>query len=223
MATKLDQKFKDARKKVKKFVNKHGISLKKCNIAVDKDLEKETTIKNGYPNCVIVNRENIAESTLAYQLVNIAQNKVESPVSIKYLYSLLSEGLADYIVDELYSGNNVDNKLGYDLVKLLETVEEEDIIDDLLKLSYIKVTEETVQELMESDKVNDYFKNIIKPRREMVKRALEVTEELDLNRPNYLPYGEEFKSWNFITAPQFNSKWEAIQEILDEYYQTEEE
>lgn len=223
MATTLKEKFQDAKEKVKSYISEHGISLKKCEVIVEKNLEEESVIKNGYPNCIIVSRKNIAEATLAYQLVNIAQNKVETPVNIKYLYSLVSEGLADYIVGELYSGTDVENPLGYDLIKVLIAVEEEDIIRDLLKLSYIKVTKETVQKLMESEKVREYFKHIIKPRLKMVRRALEVTQELDLNRPNYLPYGEELKSWNFIIAPKFNSKWEAIQEVLDEYYKPEEE
>lgn len=220
MAMKVKKKVKSAKKKLEGYLNKHDIKLKKCKVIVDTNLEEEYIMKRGYPNCIIVNRKNVAESSLAYYLINITQNKLQTPVNIKYLYSLITEGLADYVVSKLYSRYDINNLLGCKLIRLLICEDEnEDIIFDLFKLNSIKVESSMVDTLMESNKVDENFKALIKPRLDSIRQALEVTDELDLTRSNYLPFGEEFKAWRFIIRPEFNPKWQEIQNIITEYYE----
>ncbi len=213
-------KIKSARNKIEKYFKKHDMKFKECEVIVDKDLEKEYIIKRGYPNHIVVNRENISESKLAYYIINSAQNKLVTPINIKYLYSLLTEGLSDYVTNEIYSGYDIINPLGCELVKaLMLDNEEDDVIKSLLKLDSIKIENETVDKLLNSEKVNENFKRLIKPRLDMVKRSFQVTNELDSERPNYLPFGEEFKAWFFITNPKFNSNWDNIGKLIDKYYE----
>jgi len=221
MASLVKSRFKKAKRKVKKFLEEHGMSLRKSVIVVNPDLSQECMIKVGYPNQILVNRKNIAESTLAYQLINVAQKRLITPVNIKYLYSLVTEGLSDYVVSKLYSNYIIINSSGNTLVSLLESDDEEDILAELFKLNSIRIADDTVDKLMQSEKVNDYFKQLIRPRLDMVKRALQVTDELDLERSIHLPFGEELKTWTYITKPKFNPKWDKIEKVIEKYYKDE--
>jgi len=219
MIADLRSKFKSAEKKVSRYLKKHGFVLSKCIILFNDELEEECIADKGYPNRILVSHKNVAESAIAHQLVNIAQDKLITPVNIKYLYSLIAEGLSDYVIDKLYSRYEVINSEGYKLIELLNFPDdEEDTIKDLFDLSNIKVEDIMVDRIMQSEKVNDYFKRLIKPRLDMIKTSLQAIDELDIGRPNYVPFGEEFKSWIFITNPRFNPKWEQIEKILTKYY-----
>jgi len=213
----LSFKLASAQQKVNKFFQKYKLSIDECQIKVDPEIGEGTLATWQRPCMVVVKKPDVPESVIAHELVHILQQTLEVFAGYRWLYTLLSEGLAEFIAQKLYPEHEIKHKLGYDLVCILCSLDE-DIVKEIIQLDSLKLTPQDIDLLLASPNVHPYWKEIIKNQAEHLKRNIQRALEGRIDDPTFISFGEDLRSWKFLLAPKFDSRQSEIQEILAEFF-----
>jgi len=216
--TELSFKLTSAQQKVNEFLQKYQLFVDKCQIKVDPEIGEATLATWQRPNVVAVKKPDIPESVIAHELVHILQQTLEVFAGYRWLYTLLSEGLAEFIAQKLYPEHEIKHKLGHDLICILYALDE-DIVKEIIRLDSLKLIPQDIDLLLASPNVHPYWKEIIENEAEHLKRNIQRALEGKIDDPTFISLGEDLRAWKFLITPRFDSKRSEIQEILAEFFQ----
>jgi len=143
----LEKRLRWAEGKLKKWLARHGVELPLVNIIVDPSLEEETLATHRHLDTIVVRETSVPESVIAHELVHIAQRTLEQFRGFRLLYTLLAEGLAEWVTKQLYPQHEVKYPIGYRLIELLVETDKR-VIDDLLRLNDLPLVPENVEAML---------------------------------------------------------------------------
>ena len=97
----------------------------------------------------MVREASVLESVIAHELVHIAQGTLEQFRGFRLLYTLLAEGLAEWVTKALYEEHEVKYEAGYRLLALLVATDEGSV-SGLLRLNDLPLRPEDVEAILAS-------------------------------------------------------------------------
>src|SRR5438132_11801401 len=130
---------RNAEGRVGAYLRRYGVPLRPVSVVIDTDLAEDTLATHRLPATVVVRQASAPESVVAHELVHIAQRTLQSFRGFHLLYTLLAEGLADWVAKRLYA----EHEVRYPLVDLLARVDEASI-GNLLRLNDLPLAAEDV-------------------------------------------------------------------------------
>lgn len=213
----LENKLKNATLKLYIFFKKFNIKVPKCEIEIDKKLDKHTLATHRYPNKIVVKNLRVPESVICHELVHRIQKTLEFPSMFKYLYTCLAEGMAEFITKILYPSHKVKYLLEEKLFRILFSVDE-DVIKEILNLNNFKMSSQEFESMLNDKNLHPYFKKMIRERKDAIKKAIDDANRLKIDDPTFINHGEEIMAWKFLLNPKFDTKREEINKILWKFF-----
>ena len=99
----LEKSLCAAEARVREYLGRYRGELPPTRIVLDPELGQETLATHRYPDTVVVREPWVPESVIAHELVHIAQRTLEQFRGFCLLYTLLAEGLADWVAKNLWA------------------------------------------------------------------------------------------------------------------------
>lgn len=213
----LEDKLKNATSKLHTFFKKFRINVPKCNIEIDKKLDKYTLATHRYPNRIVVRNAQISESVICHELIHRIQRTLESPCMFKYLYTSLAEGMAEFITKALYSSHRVKYPLEEKLFRTLFSVNR-NVIRETMHLNNFKMSSQEFESMLKDKNLHPYFRKMISDRKEVIKKTIDDANRLRIDDPTFITHGEEIMAWKFLLNPKFDTRREEINKILSKLF-----
>ncbi|MGB9870524.1 MAG: hypothetical protein ACPLYD_02550 [Anaerolineae bacterium] len=210
-----------AERAVREYLARYGGTLSSTRILLDPDLGEETLATHRYPDTVVVRETSVPESVIAHELVHIAQGTLEHFRGFRLLYTLLAEGLADWVAKALYPEHKVKYEAGYRLIELLVEVDE-GAISDLLRLNYLPLVPEDVDIILGSPRLPVYSRGLLSRMAGRIREGLRAAIEGGITDPTFVTLGEELRAWKFLLDGRFEGVREEVDEVVGEWFGLEE-
>lgn len=207
-------KFQRAKKAVNDFLASYDLKIGECEIRVDESAEGT---HYEHPKHIIVQNEDVPESVIAHDLIHVVQQTLEVFKGFKWLYHLLSEGLAEFVAKLTFPHHAVKYKVHHELVSLLYALDKS-IVKDLITLDSMQLSPDDVDTILNSPHVSSYSKNIIKKQSDHLKSTIQRAINAKIDGPTFISYGEDLRAWKFLINPKFNLKRREINELLESYF-----
>lgn len=209
----LEERLRAVESKVAAFLTACRCALPRTRIAVDTDLGEDALASHRHPATVVVRSAAVSESVIAHELVHIAQQTLERFGGFRLLYTLLAEGVADWIAKVLYPRHEIRYVRGYELVAVLAEATR-DVIGELLRVHDLRVRPEDFDRILASPRVPPYTRGIFVSMADRIRAALCAAREVDLTDPTFVPLGEELQAWKFLLAERFDGVRSRVDEIV---------
>jgi len=213
----LSFKLASAQQKVNEFLQKYQLFIGECQIKVDPEVGEGTLATWQRPCVVVVKKPDVPESVIAHELVHILQQTLEVFAGYRWLYALLSEGLAEFIAQKLYPEHKIKHKLGRDLISVLYALDK-NIVKEIIWLDNLKLAPQDIDLLLASPNVHPYWKEIIENEAEHLKRNIQRALQGKIDDPTFISLGEDLRAWKFLINPRFDSRRSEVQQILAEFF-----
>ena len=217
--SKLQVKLRRVEKAINAFLAPYNLKIERCEIEIGESLEEGALASHRYPNRILVKREDVAESIVAHELVHVVQGTLEVFKGFRWLYSLLSEGLAEFIAKSLYPEHDVKYELHYELISILYGIDR-NIVEEIVNINYLPLSPSDVDELLNSPHVSPYSKGIIKDQADHLRNNIRRAMNAKITDPTFISYGEDLRAWKFLINQKFDPKRREINEILEAYFET---
>lgn len=215
----LEQRLSRAEQRVREYLSRYGATLPSTRIAVDPALSEGTLATHRYPATVVVRDLSVPESVIAHELVHIAQGTLEQFKGFRLLYTLLAEGLADWLAKALYPEHEIKYQAGVRLIETLASVDER-MVGNLLRLNDLPLALEDVDTILASPLLADYTRNLLLSMAERIRDSTGVAVEAGITDPTFITLGEEVRAWKFVIDKRFQKAWDGARAILREWFQT---
>jgi len=213
----LEEKLKRAEKNVNRFLKDFELRLEDCKIEKRDYLGNNSLASWKRPKKILVKNDDTPESIIAHELIHVLQGTFETFRGFKYLYKLLSEGLAEFVAKWAYPEHEVKYKLHYQMVVILYEIDAS-IVREIITLDYISLLPEDIDILLNSPKVHSYFKNLVAPRGDLLRKNIKSAIEAEITDTTFITFGEDLRAWKFLIDKRFDLKRRKINIILDEYF-----
>ena len=217
----LEQRLREAEERVRKYLARYGAGLLSPHIVLDPDMDEETIATHRYPATVAVRETSVPESVIAHELVHIAQRTLEQFRGFRLLYTLLAEGLGDWVAKRLYLEHEVRYVAGYRLIELLVDTDGE-VIGCLLRLNDLPLVPEDVEAILNSPHLPAYSRDLLSPMAERIGESIRAAQEVGIADPTFVPLGEEVRAWKFLLNERFEEVREEVDEVLGEWLEAEQ-
>jgi len=208
---------RNAEGRVGAYLRRYGVPLRPVSVVIDTDLAEDTLATHRLPATVVVRQASAPESVVAHELVHIAQGTLQSFRGFHLLYTLLAEGLADWVAKRLYAEHEVRYPLGYRLVDLLARVDEASI-GDLLRLNDLPLAAEDVDAILENPSLPPYTRTLLGSMVNRIRDAAREASTAGITDPTFVTLGEEVRAWKFLRGPAFDEVSGAIDRVLTEFF-----
>lgn len=212
-----EQRLRRAEERVREYLDRYGGELPSLDILLDPELDEETMATNRYPGTVVVRETSVSESVIAHELVHIAQRTLEQFRGFRLLYTLLAEGLADWVARQLYPEHEVKYQAGYRLVELLRAADEE-AIGNLLRLNHLPLVPEDVDIILTSPHLAAYSRDLLSPMAGRIRDSTRAAREAGITDPTFVTLGEEVRAWKFVLDGRFDEARGEVGEIVGEWF-----
>jgi len=213
----LEQRLRRAEEKVREYLDRYGGEFPSLDILLDPELDEETMATNRYPGTVVVREASVPESVIAHELVHIAQGTLEQFRGFRLLYTLLGEGLADWVTKALYPEHEVKYQAGYRLVELLRAADE-GAIGDLLRLNHLPLVPEDVETILSNPHLAAYSRDLLSPMAGRIRDSIGAAIEAGITDPTFVTLGEEVRAWKFLLDGRFEGVREEVDEVAREWF-----
>lgn len=213
----LQFKLASAQQKVNEFLQKYQLFINECHIKVNPEIGEDTLATWRRPCTVVVKKPDVPESVIAHELVHILQQTLEVFAGYRWLYTLLSEGLAEFIAQKLYPEHEIKHELGHNLVGILYALDK-DVVKEIIQLDSLKLTPQDIDLVLASPNVHPYWKEIIRNEAEHLKKNIQRALEGRIDDPTFISFGEDLRAWKFLLNPKFDSRRDDIQQILAKFF-----
>jgi len=166
---------------------------------------------------VVVRETSVPESVIAHELVHIAQGTLEQFRSFHLLYTLLAEGLADWVAKQLYPEHEVKYQAGYRLIELLMAADESSM-GDLLRMNELSLVPEDVEAILESPRLAAYSRDLPSPMAGRIRDSIRAATEASITDPTFVPLGEEVRVWKFLLDRRFEGARGEVDRVVGEWF-----
>ena len=214
----MEQRLRRAEERVREYLDRYGGELPSLDILLDPELDEETMATHRYPGTVVVRESSMPESVIAHELVHIAQGTLEQFRSFRLLYTLLAEGLAEWVAKALYPEHEVKYQAGYRLMELLVAANER-CIGDLLRLHDLPLVPEDVKAILSSPHLAAYSRDLLIPMAERVRDSIRTAIEAGITDPTFVTLGEEVRAWKFVLSERFEGVREEVDGVVGEWFE----
>lgn len=160
------------------------------------------------------------ESVIAHELVHIAQGMLEQFKGFRLLYSLLAEGLADWLAKALYPEYEIKYQAGVRLVETLVSADQR-MVGSLFRLNDPPLALEEVDAILASPLLADYTRTLLLSMAERIRDSTRVAIEAGITDPTFITLGEELRAWKFVLDKRFEKAWDGARLIVREWFQTD--
>lgn len=213
----LEQKLRDAEARVTAYLAQHGGELPTLQIVLEPDLEEGTLATHRYSGTVAVREPTVPESVVAHELVHITQGTLTQFRGFRLLYTLLAEGLADWVTKTLYPEHEVKYQPGYRLIACLVEADE-DAVGDLLRLHELRLVPEDVDAILTNPHLPDYTRDLLGQMRERIRGSLQAAVEAGITDLTFVTLGEEVRAWEFLLDDRFGGVREEVDEVVGKWF-----
>jgi len=207
----LQEKFASATQKVSEYLAPFGIPQIAARIEIDETLDALATHR--YPDTVVVKDASVPESVIAHELVHIAQGTLEYFRGFRLLYTLLAEGLAEFIAKELYPDHEIKYPFGYELIAALVEVDR-GVIGQLLHLNSLPLGPGDLDRILGDGRLPAYTEELLRPMAPRIREAIQTAHAAGITDPTFVTLGEEVRAWKFLLDPRFEPVWDRIEPPL---------
>jgi hypothetical protein len=215
-----EQRLRRAEERVRGYLARYGVVLPAVRIAVEPGLGEGALATHRYPGTVAVRDASVAESVIAHELAHIAQGTLEQFRGFRLLYTLLAEGLAEWVAKTLYPEHEVKYGAGYRLIALLAATDEQSI-GGLLRLNTLPLAPEDVEAILTSPRLPDYSRDLLTSMADQIRKSVATAIEAGITDPTFVPLGEELRAWKFILDGRYEGVWNEVGEALVEWFGSE--
>lgn len=202
---------------MREYLARYGGELPSTRIVLDPELGEETLATHRYPDTVVVREAVVPESVIAHELVHIAQGTLESFRGFRLLYTLLAEGLADWVAKQLYPEHEVRYEAGYRLIALLVDADE-GAIGDLLRLNEMLLVPGDVEAILSSPHLAAYSRDLLSPMAGRIRDNVRTAIEAGLTDPTFVTLGEELRAWKFLLDGRFEGVRGEVDGVVGEWF-----
>jgi hypothetical protein len=216
----LEQRLRRAEERVRGYLAPYGGDLPSVRIAVEPGLGEGTLATHRHPGTVVVRDESVPESVIAHELVHIAQGTLEQFRGFRLLYTLLAEGLAEWMTKTLYPEHEVKYGAGYRLVGCLAATDEGSV-GGLLRVNDLPLTSEDVEAILASPRLPDYSRDLLNSMADQIRKSVATAVEAGATDPTFVPLGEELRAWKFLLDGRYEGVWNEVGEALAEWFGSE--
>lgn len=213
----LEQRLRRAEERVREYLARYGGELPPARVALEPELGKETLATHRYPGTVVVREASVPESVIAHELVHIAQGTLEQFRGFRLLYTLLAEGLAEWVAKTLYPEHEVKYDAGYRLMSLLVAADEQ-AVGELLRLNDLPLGLDDAEAILASPHLPDYSRGLLDSMADQIRESVAAAIEAGITDPTFVTLGEELRAWKFLLDEQFAGVWDKGTEILKAWF-----
>lgn len=213
----LEEQLQRVEGRVREYLARYGGELPSTHIVLDPELGEETLATHRSPDIVVVRGASVPESVIAHELVHIAQGTLEQFGGFRLLYSLLAEGLAEWVARQLYPEHEVKYQAGYRLMGLLVEADE-GAIGGLLRLNRLPLVPEDVEAILASSHLAAYSRNLLSPMAGHLRDSIRAAREAGITDPTFVTLGEEVRAWQFLLDERFERVRNRISEVVREWF-----
>jgi len=213
----LEGLLREAERRVREYLARYGSKLPSTRIVLDPELGEETLATHRYPATVVVREASVPESVIAHELVHIAQGTLEQFRGFRLLYTLLAEGLADWVTKQVYPEHEVKYQAGYRLIELLVEADE-GAIGDLLRLNHLPLVPEDVETILSNPHLAAYSRDLLSPMAGRIRDSIGAAIEAGITDPTFVTLGEEVRAWKFLLDGRFEGVREEVDEVAREWF-----
>ena len=103
----MEEKLKRVVRNVNRILEDFELKVEDCEIEKRDDLGNNSLASWEHPNKILVKSYDVPESVIAHELVHVLQGTLETFAGFKYLYTLPSEGLAEFVAKPLYPEHEI--------------------------------------------------------------------------------------------------------------------
>jgi len=214
----LERRLQRAEEKVREYLARYGCTLPSARIACDPELSEGTLATHRHPGTVVVRESSVPESVIAHEVVHIAQGTLEQFRGFRLLYTLLAEGLADWVAKQLYPEHEVKYQAGYRLIELLVKMDE-GIIGDLVRLNELSLVPEDAEAILESPHLTAYSRDLLIPIAGRIRDSIRTANKAGIADPTFVPLGEEMRAWKFLLDRRFEGVMKEVDEVLRGWFE----
>lgn len=212
----LERRLHRAESKVKEYLARYGGELPATHIVLEPELGEETLATHRYPATVVVREASVPESVIAHELVHIAQGTLEQFRGFRLLYTLLAEGLADWVARWLYPEHEVKYPAGYRLIELLIEADPE-VIGDLLRLNDLPLVPEDVDSILMDPHLPAYSRDLLSRMAGRIRESIRLANEAGIDDPTFVTLGEEVRAWKFLLDGRFEGVRGEVDRVVGEW------
>lgn len=212
----LEKRLGRAEEKVREYLARHGADLPSTRIILDPELGEDAVATHRYPNTVVTREASVPESVIAHELVHIAQRTLEQFGGFRLLYTLLAEGLADWVAKQLYLEHEVKYEAGYRLVQLLVKTDEM-AIGDLLRLNDMPLMPGDLDAILSSPHLASCSRDLLNGMADRIRDTIRAAQEAGITDPTFVTLGEEVRAWKFLLEGRFEGVREKVSEVIVEW------
>ena len=213
----LEQKLRDAEARVSAYLAQHGGELPTLKIVLEPDLEEGTLATHRYPGTVAVREPSLPESVVAHELVHIAQGTLAQFRGFRLFYTLLAEGLADWVIKILYPEHQVKYQAGHRLVACLVRADE-GIVSDLVRLHELRLVPEDVDDILTNPRLPNYTRDLLGRMAGRIRESIQAAVEAGITDPTFVTLGEELRAWKFLLDDRFSVVREDVDEVVGAWF-----
>lgn len=213
----LEKRLGRAEEKVREYLARHGANLPSARIILDPELGEDALATHRYPNIVVTREASAPESVIAHELVHIAQRTLEQFRGFRLLYTLLAEGLADWVAKHLYQEHEVKYEAGCRLVELLVKSDER-VIGDLLHLNEMSLVPGDVEAILGSPHLASYSRDLLSGMAGRIRDSIRAAQEAGITDPTFVTLGEELRAWKFLLEGRFEGPREMVDRVVGEWF-----
>jgi len=213
----LEERLQRAEGRVKEYLARYGCDLPSTRIVRDPELDEETLATHRYPGTVVVRETSVPESVIAHELVHIAQGTLEQFLGFRLLYTLLAEGLADWVAKQLYPEHEVKYQIGCRLIEVLVAADESSM-GDLLRLNELSLVPDDVESILETPHLGAYSRDLLSPMAGRIQDSIRAAIEAGITDPTFVTLGEEVRAWKFLLDERFEGVREEVDRVMGGWF-----
>jgi hypothetical protein len=215
----LEGRFPRTEGRVKGHLVLCGCFIPSTRIVRDPELDEDTLVTDRYPGTVVVRETSVPESDIAHELVHLAQGTSEQFPSFQSLYTLLVEGLADWVAKQLYPEHEVKYQAGHRLIELL-LANDESSVGGLFRLNDLSLVAQDMEAILGSSHLAAYSCDLPSPIAGRIRNSIPAAKEAGLTDPTFAPLGEEMRTWKLLLDSRYGAVSEEVDRVVEKWFRS---
>ena len=129
--------------------------------------------------------------------------------SFQSLYTLLVEGLADWVAKQLYPEHEVRYQAGHRLIELL-LADDESSVGGLFRLNDLSLVAQDMEAILGSSHLAAYLRDLLSPIAGRMRGSVRTPREVIITDPTFVSIGEVIRAWKLVLDGRFEGMREEV-------------
>jgi hypothetical protein len=215
----LEGRLQRAEGRVKGHLVRCGCFIPSTRIVRDPEIDEDTLATHRHPGTVVVRETSVPESVIAHELVHIAQGTLEQFRGFRLVYTVLAQGLADGVANQLYLEHEVKCQACQRLIELLMAADESST-GDLLRLNDLSLVPEDLEAILGSSHPAAYSRDLLSQIAGCIRDSIRTAREAIITEPTFAPLGEEMRTWKFLLDRRFDRVREEVDRVVEKWFRS---